>query len=308
MLAPGPTSTTNANSAVAATTIRVRRPAPTRAATMNTSPVTRAQLAPDTAVRWLSELAFIAASSSSETPDSSPIASPGRSAPPSPGVFRAASANADRTGAVHATHAGASATGTALSVADSRKLVDSPGSFARTAPVTSTTAPNGGTPVDPSSAAAANTVSGTASPRTVPPPPGAPPVTASAAPFQLQRSAPSKPEATRRPGLSARTCTVSSRRSSTAVSNTPAVRLDARTADTPHPSATPATTTPMSTASARRRTSRSAATTTTTDTPPAPTATSPALPGDPMPTAQASQTAAAGRARRRSGIRRSPGL
>lgn len=201
MLAPGPTSTTNASSAVAAMRTRIRRPAPTRAATTNTSPVTRAQFAPDTAVRWLSALAFIAASSSSETPDSSPIARPGSRAPPSPGVSWAARANAERTGSVHPSQAGASATTDAGCDAESRKLVDSPGSFARSAPETATTDPKEGTAADPS--ATVNTVTGTLIPRTADPAPA--PSTPRAVPFQLHRSAPSNPDATRRPGLSART-------------------------------------------------------------------------------------------------------
>lgn len=69
----------------------LRRPA--AAATRSARPTTTAQFAPDTAVRWLSELPFIARSRSSPTADVSPMASPGRSAPPSPGSEAASSAN-----------------------------------------------------------------------------------------------------------------------------------------------------------------------------------------------------------------------
>jgi hypothetical protein len=146
MLAAGPTRTTKARSAVAAATTRSHRPAPTREARRNTNPVTSAQFAPDTAVKWLSELAFISSSSLADTADSSPMARPGSSAPPSPGVPAAASANASRTGTVHATQGGAGETGPGISAAVRRKLVPSPGSFCCRVPRTSTDEPSGGAP------------------------------------------------------------------------------------------------------------------------------------------------------------------
>lgn len=304
MLAPGPTSTTKASSAVAAMRTRIRRPAPTRAATTNTSPVTRAQFAPDTAVRWLSALAFIAASSSSETPDSSPIARPGSRAPPSPGVSWAARANAERRGSVHPSQAGVSAITAVGCDAESRKLVDSPGSFARRTPETATTDPKEGTAPDPS--ATVNTVTGTLIPRTAGPAPA--PSTPRAVPFQLHRSAPSNPDATRRPGLSARTCTVTSCRSWAARSRTSAVRPGAWTADTAQPSAPPARTTPTRTAPARRRARRAAETMRAAARTPPVRAAIAATPGTPIDRAHAIQRAAAGSARRRSGIRRAPDL
>ena len=68
----------------AATATRAPRRRPHSAARANAAAVTIAQFAPETAVRWLSELARIAASSSAPTRVVSPIARPGTSAPPSP--------------------------------------------------------------------------------------------------------------------------------------------------------------------------------------------------------------------------------
>lgn len=272
MLAPGPTSTTKASSPSAATTIRRRRPAPRRAATKNSNPVTRAQFAPDTAVRWLSELAFIASSRSDGRPDSSPIASPGSRRPPSPGVPAAARANVERTDCVHASQTGAAETGRGGSLAARRNVVDSPGSFARRTPVTATTAPKEGTtaaPGPPASSAPSsalpsalppallsspgrvptNTVTGTDSagcPPSAPAPPPVSPPTPTIVPFQLHRSEPSNPSATRRPGPSARTATATSRCASAASWSTAAVRPGARITATAQPRATAASITATS--------------------------------------------------------------
>jgi hypothetical protein len=96
--------------------------------------VTIAQLAPETAVRWLSELARIAASSSAPTRVVSPIARPGTSAPPSPPSPDAASARPDRRPTAHASHAGGGATSATSPSTASRNALCSPRAGVRPGP------------------------------------------------------------------------------------------------------------------------------------------------------------------------------
>ncbi len=70
--------------------------------------MTSAQFDPETAVTWLSELVFIAASSSSPTALTSPIDRPGSRRPPSPGRLAAAELNVSRNPSVQDSQNGAS--------------------------------------------------------------------------------------------------------------------------------------------------------------------------------------------------------
>lgn len=74
----------------------------------------------------------MASSRSAPTFVSSPIASPGRRAPPSPGVAEAASAKAARTGEGQASHHGGASRTSGAAAARRVKVVASPGSFGRT--------------------------------------------------------------------------------------------------------------------------------------------------------------------------------
>ena len=84
-LGSGVTRMTNPASANADAPTRASRGIPSAAAAAKTSPTMIAQFAPDTAVRWLSELTFIEASSAGVTALVSPIARPGSRPAPGPG-------------------------------------------------------------------------------------------------------------------------------------------------------------------------------------------------------------------------------
>ena len=125
-----------------------------------------AQLAPDTAVRWLSELVFIAWSSDSPTALVSPTARPGRSAPPFPGSADARSTKPDRIPAAQANdHGGPSLTSTGRP-AKSRTAAASPGSVSRATTLASSTLPMG---TGCSSATVPNRRAGTDTPQTLSP-------------------------------------------------------------------------------------------------------------------------------------------
>ena len=89
--------------------MRMLRRNPAAAARANAAAVTIAQFAPETAVRWLRELAFMASSSVAPTALVSPIASPGTSAPPSPPSDPAASPKPVRRSPLHASQNGGAA-------------------------------------------------------------------------------------------------------------------------------------------------------------------------------------------------------
>ena len=122
--------------------------------------ITIAQLAPDTAVRWLSELVFIAASRGAVTAAVSPIASPGNRSPPSPGRAEAAAVNRARRSPKKASQPG----GSTITCGGPRpkRSADaaSPGSVRRRFPARRTVAPIRSSPV---SGRTANTTTGTVS-------------------------------------------------------------------------------------------------------------------------------------------------
>ena len=74
-----------------------------------------AQFAPETAVRWLSELSFMSESSASDTALVSPIASPGSRLPPGPGSAVAVPRNVARRSFIAASSGGGSPMIVALS-------------------------------------------------------------------------------------------------------------------------------------------------------------------------------------------------
>ena len=135
-LGSGVTSTTNASSTTRDAPTRTPLRSPSAPPTSSTRPMTIAQLAPDTAVRWLSELDFIAASRSSPTALVSPMASPASRSPPSPGSAVAAPRNpARRPSAQPRNHGGPPITSSAPS-GKTRKALSSPGSVAVRVPLT----------------------------------------------------------------------------------------------------------------------------------------------------------------------------
>ena len=140
-LASGVTSTTNAARTSTAMTTRHARDAPHSAAKAKAAATTMTQFEPETAVRWLRPVAFIAASRSSSTALVSPTARPGTSAPPDPGNADAARTSpCRRSAAMRNTPAGGSTTvgGRASRTSSTARV---PGSLGVTAPRSSTTVP-----------------------------------------------------------------------------------------------------------------------------------------------------------------------
>jgi hypothetical protein len=89
----GVTSTTKPMSTTTDAAIRQERESPSAPPASMMSAITTAQLAPETAVRWLSDVAFMAALSAGVTAWVSPMARPGNRPPPLPGSADAASLN-----------------------------------------------------------------------------------------------------------------------------------------------------------------------------------------------------------------------
>nr|WP_258075802.1 hypothetical protein [Rathayibacter sp. AY1F3] len=96
-LGSGVTSTTKPASRARAATVRRRRPAPRSAAIVQPATTTTAQLAPETAVRWVSDAVRIASSSPASSADVSPVARPGRSPATSPPTSAARSRKRERS-------------------------------------------------------------------------------------------------------------------------------------------------------------------------------------------------------------------
>ncbi len=281
----------------------------------------------------------MASSRSAWTAVSSPIASPGSRSPPSPGVTAAAVANALRTGTAQASHTGGGSRTSGVAVARRVNVVASPGSFERTDTSAVMTAPSG-------YACTARASPGTTSDPGTPPPTcsgrrraamaGPSPVSAvTVVPRSRQRSTPSNPAPDRRGELSTRTATSTLRCSRTAASSCASVRCGACTAITVAPSAATARATatvayppprrkrcgpaPMrrprrasprrpcrTGAPLRRLTRREAQARAAIASTAAQSATAGMAALTPIPMPQHSHRAAAGPARRRSGIRQSP--
>ena len=142
-LACGVTSTTNPVSVTSAAATRMPRRAPIAEASAHAMPTTTAQFAPDTAVRWLRELAFIAASRSPPTAVVSPIASPGSSPPPGDGEPVAVARNACRSPSVAAKRGPGPAITSSRPRGKTRNATSSPGSAATSSAVSRTTEPIG---------------------------------------------------------------------------------------------------------------------------------------------------------------------
>ncbi len=109
-LGSGVTRITNPRSTSSEHPTRAGRDNPTAAPANIMRPITMAQFAPDTAVRWLKLLAFIASSSESVTAVVSPMASPGSRSAPSPGRSVASAVKPTRRSDAHASHPGAPST------------------------------------------------------------------------------------------------------------------------------------------------------------------------------------------------------
>src|SRR5690554_6534217 len=140
-LGSGVTSTTNPVSTTSDATIRTVRRSPTSAPPYMTRPMITAQFAPDTAVKWLSADFFMAESSASGTALVSPIASPGKSFPPSPGNLTATERNPERSpSATRRIHGGARWT-VAVPSRYSRKATSPAGSAGATVATTRSSVP-----------------------------------------------------------------------------------------------------------------------------------------------------------------------
>ena len=137
----GVTTTTNSSSTVAEVSTRPSRGMPSAPPPSMTRPTTIAQFAPETAVRWVRLLVFIAASSRSDTAPSSPIARPGSRSPPSPARPAASSANACRSSSAHATTGACAPTTSSPSLTKTRKRTRSPAGVASRVPCTATSSP-----------------------------------------------------------------------------------------------------------------------------------------------------------------------
>ena len=125
-LACGVTRATNPTSTTSAPPMRRRRGMPSAAPAIMTSPMITAQFAPDTAVRWLSEVDFIAASSVTLTALVSPIASPGSRSPPSPGRVCAAETKPERSALAQPRYHGGWPVTRGLPLANTRNATESP--------------------------------------------------------------------------------------------------------------------------------------------------------------------------------------
>ena len=137
----GVTTTTKSSNTVAEVITRPSRGMPSAPPPSMTRPTTIAQFAPETAVRWVRLLVFIAASSRSDTAPSSPIARPGSRSPPSPARPAASSANACRNSSAHATTGACAPTTSSPSLAKTRKRTRSPAGVASSVPCTVTSSP-----------------------------------------------------------------------------------------------------------------------------------------------------------------------
>ena len=140
-LGSGVTRTTKPNNTVTDATTRQPRGTPATAPPSMMRPMITAQFAPDTAVKWLSDDAFIAASSSSLTAEVSPMASPGNRAPPSPGSATEAARKLLRSSFAQARYHGGSLTICGSTSGNSRNAVESSGGVARTVPESCTSVP-----------------------------------------------------------------------------------------------------------------------------------------------------------------------
>src|SRR6185312_10497995 len=170
----GVTSTTKPTSVTSAAPMRHPRARPSAPPVAITSAMTTAQFAPETAVRWLSELDFIAEPSVGSTALVSPMARPGSRPPPSPGSAAAASANPARNPSAQARYQGGPVLTLGGDEAKNRNETSSPGPVAAMVPPRRmvvpipSRAPRVG--VDPFPAGlAANTVTGAETPSALPP-------------------------------------------------------------------------------------------------------------------------------------------
>ena len=156
-LGSGVTSTTKPTSTTSATPTRRPRGNPATPPTRSTKPITIAQLAPETAVRWLRELLFMAASSWSSTRVVSPIARPDSGRPPEPGSPAAWSRNAARSSPAHRIHSGAGPSYSTSPSGNTRKARSSPRSVGAIEAVAESVSPTSAR----RSGAPPNTITGT---------------------------------------------------------------------------------------------------------------------------------------------------
>ena len=164
-LGSGVTSTTNPSRVSSESAIRMPRRSPRNAVSSMTPAITTAQFAPETAVRWLSELVFMAASRSASTALVSPIARPGSRSPPSPGRPPAAAMNWVRNSPAQPSHQGGVATGSGGPRPNTRADAASPAVVSRRVASSRTTLPSCSMVAAPC-AVSENTTTGTDSPCT----------------------------------------------------------------------------------------------------------------------------------------------
>jgi len=137
----GVTRTTKPIRTAKAAAIRSPLRMPMALPTSRMRPITTAQLAPETAVRWLRLLVFIAVLSAGLTATVSPMARPGSSSPPSPGSAAAARAKPARRPFAQDRYQGGAAVGRAAVRANTRKDTSSLGGVAIREPLSRTVVP-----------------------------------------------------------------------------------------------------------------------------------------------------------------------